>query len=182
MLNIPVTNEEPTSGHNDVCSVDRPKTAFWEKCGQNDSTTTFSSSGRHGLLVSKRTLCSFGGWWSGCIISEGQTPGPVSGSGLNVGGWLTNGDMALDSCAQFLAVAEHRLIPATARSIGRELRKADRQSVRAPAYQDQLSGGRAGVGVISLCGASFNAPSLATLEFGEFFGLCRALSGCASHW
>ena len=30
---------------------------------------------------------------------------------FNVGGWLTSGDLALDSCAQFLAVAEHRLIP-----------------------------------------------------------------------
>ena len=28
-----------------------------------------------------------------------------------MGGWLTHGDLALDSCAQFLAVAEHPLDP-----------------------------------------------------------------------
>ena len=30
----------------------------------------------------------------------------------NVGGWLTHGDLALDAGVDFLAVAEHRLIPA----------------------------------------------------------------------
>ena len=30
----------------------------------------------------------------------------------------------MDSCAQFLAVAEHRLIPAGARSVGHQLREA----------------------------------------------------------
>ena len=39
------------------------------------------------------------------------TPGQLSVELVNVGGWLTYGDLALDSCAQFLAVAEHRLIP-----------------------------------------------------------------------
>ena len=68
--------------------------------------------------------------------------GPVSGKGsqgrlsvefVNVGGWLTHGAMALDSCAQFLAVAEHKLIPGRARSIRHQLRKAGRQAVWAPA-------------------------------------------------
>ena len=36
-------------------------------------------------------------------------PGQLSIEFINVGGWLTFGDLALDSCAQFLAVAEHRL-------------------------------------------------------------------------
>ena len=36
------------------------------------------------------------------------TPGHLSVEFLYVGGWLTHGDMAVDSCAQFLAVAEHR--------------------------------------------------------------------------
>ena len=58
-----------------------------------------------------------------------EVSGRLSIEFVNVGGWLTNGDMALDSCAQFLAVAEHRLIHARARSIGHQLRKADRQSV-----------------------------------------------------
>ena len=49
-------------------------------------------------------------------------PGPRSFTGqlsiefVIVGGWLTCGDLALDSCAQFLAVAEHRLIPSRARA------------------------------------------------------------------
>ena len=44
------------------------------------------------------------------------TPGQLSIEFVNVGGWLTHGDLALDSCAQFLAVAEHKLIPSSARS------------------------------------------------------------------
>ena len=31
---------------------------------------------------------------------------------FNVGGWLTHGDFALEAGADFLAVVEHRLIPA----------------------------------------------------------------------
>ena len=45
-------------------------------------------------------------------------PGQLSIEFINVGGWLTSGDLAMDSCAQFVAVAEHRLIPSWARSIG----------------------------------------------------------------
>ena len=48
---------------------------------------------------------------------------------VNVGGWLTYGNLALDSCAQFLAVAEHGLIPSRARSVGHLLRRAGHQSV-----------------------------------------------------
>ena len=61
------------------------------------------------------------------------TPGQLSVEFVNVGGWLTYGDLALDSCAQFVAVAEHRLIPSRARSIGHSLRRAGHQSVWAPA-------------------------------------------------
>ena len=50
-------------------------------------------------------------------------PGQLSIEFANIGGWLTYGDLAMDSCAQFLAVAEHRLIPARARSVGHQLRK-----------------------------------------------------------
>ena len=35
------------------------------------------------------------------------TPGQLSIEFVNVGGWLTYGDLALDSCALFLSVAEH---------------------------------------------------------------------------
>ena len=77
---------------------------------------------------------------------------------VNVGGWLTNEDKALESGAQCLAVAEHRLIPARAVSIGHQLRKAGLHSVWAPACQNQIPGGHAGVGVISLLGAPLCAP------------------------
>ena len=50
-------------------------------------------------------------------------PGQLSIEFVNVGGWLTNGDPALDSCAHFLAVAEHRLIPSRARSMCHQLRR-----------------------------------------------------------
>ena len=50
--------------------------------------------------------------------------GQLSIKFVYVGGWLTSGDSALDSCAQFLAVAEHTLIPSRARSVCHQLRKA----------------------------------------------------------
>ena len=70
------------------------------------------------------------------MLHNGRTrhPGPVDGKGpldhlsvefVNVGGWLNDGDVALDFGAQFLA--EHRLIRAKARSIGHQLQKAGHQ-------------------------------------------------------
>ena len=89
----------------------------------------------------------------------------------DVGGWLTSGDLALDSCAQFLAVAEHRLIPSRARSICHQLGKAGHHSVWAPACQDRIAGGHAGVGVVSLGGAPLSFPSLLSLlSFRNFSG------------
>ena len=55
--------------------------------------------------------------------------------------------------------------------MGHQLREAGFQSVWAPACQDHISGGHAGVGVVSLCGASLSAPSLVTPEFRKFFRL-----------
>ena len=98
------------------------------------------------------------------------TPGQLSIEFVNVGGWLTSGDLALDSCAQFLAVAEHRFIPSGARSVGHQLRKAGHQSC-----QDQVAGGHAGVGVVSLGGGSLSLPSFVTSQFQEFFRLGRVL-------
>ena len=60
-------------------------------------------------------------------------------------------------------------------SVGHQLRRADRQSVWAPSCQDHFSGGHAGVGVISLCGAPLSAPSLVTPEFKEYFRLGWAM-------
>ena len=40
---------------------------------------------------------------------------------LNVGGWLSDGDLVLRSIASFLAVAEHSLVPARTRVVSNEL-------------------------------------------------------------
>ena len=74
--------------------------------------------------------------------------GRLSVEFVNVGGWLTSGNLALDSCAQFLAIAEHRLIPSRARSVCHQLRGAGHYSIWALACQDQVAGGHAGVGVV----------------------------------
>ena len=103
------------------------------------------------------------------------THGQLSIEIVNVGGWLTHGDLALDSRAQFLAVAEHRLIPSRARSVCHQLRKAGHQSVWSLACQDQLAGAHAGVGVVCLAGAPLALPSFVTPQFQEFFRLGRVL-------
>ena len=97
------------------------------------------------------------------------SPGQLSVEFVNDDGWLTYGDLALDSCAQFLAVAEHRLIPSRVRSIGHQLREAGHYSVWSLARQDQVAGGHAGVGVVSLGGAPLALPSFVTLSFRSFF-------------
>ena len=78
-------------------------------------------------------------------------------------------------CAQFLAVAEHRSTPSRARSVCHQLRKAGQQSVWSPACQDRVAGGHAGVGVVSLAGATLYLPSIVTPQFKEFFRSGRVL-------
>ena len=70
-------------------------------------------------------------------------PGQLPVEFVNIGGWLISADVAMDSCAQFLVVAEHKLIPSRARSTCHQLRSAGYQSV----CQGQVAGGHAGVGV-----------------------------------
>ena len=94
---------------------------------------------------------------------------------LNVGGWLSWGDLALESSGNFLAVAEHRLVPARARTVTTQLRQARRSSVWAPSCQDVTPGGLAGVGVISLHGAPLSLPTLLDPSFKEFFRIGRAM-------
>ena len=110
-----------------------------------------------------------------------STPGQLSIEFVNVGGWLTSGDLALDSCAQFHAVAEHGLIPSKASSVGHQLRKAGHHSVWAPACQDRVAGGHAGVGVVSLGGAPLTLPSFITPQFHEFFRLGRVFENHSSY-
>ena len=57
-------------------------------------------------------------FWAGRARHPGPPSQPhhVSLEFHNVGGWLTHGDLALHAGVDFLAVAEHRLIPARVRS------------------------------------------------------------------
>ena len=115
-------------------------------------------------------------------IGRARHPGPCTSSCLsgfsieflNVGGWLSRGDLALESSAHFLAVAEHRLVPARARTVT-TLRQARRFSVWAPSCQDVTPGGHAAVGVISLHGASLSLPTLLDSSLKEFFRIGRAM-------
>ena len=94
----------------------------------------------------------------------------VLSSSMWVDGFL-RGDLALESSAHFLAIAEHRLVPARARAVTTQLRQARRSSVWAPSCQDVTPGGHAGVGVISLHGAPLSLPTLLDSSFKEFFVL-----------
>ena len=99
------------------------------------------------------------------------TLGQLSVEFVNVGVWLTHGDLALDSCARFLAVAEHRLIPSRARSVCHQLRKAGHQSVWAPACQAQVAGGHAGgLGLLVLLVPPSLSHPLSLLSLWSFSG------------
>ena len=126
-------------------SVGTPKWAFWGKGWQNHCGTTFSLLFGRFFLVSKRTLYFLGVICWMLHIGRARHPGPgprnivpgqLSIEFINIGGWLTSGDLAMDSCAQFLAVAEHRLIPSRVRSEWSRLRSKGLASVWAPASQD----------------------------------------------
>ena len=113
-----------------------------------------------------------GVWYSGILwIGRARHPGPSSTNPrlgievLNVGGWLTHGDLALDTGVDFLAVVEHRLIPARVRSEWSRLRKKDLASIWSPASQVSSHVGNAGVGVISLRVPPFLFPPLLLLSF-----------------
>ena len=176
----------PTPCYDDAYSVGTPRWAFWGEGWQKHYGTTFSTRFGRVLSGKQKGLFIFSGeFYVGCFILGGlgilglalailsQVSYPLNF--INVGGWLTFGDLALDFCAQFLAVAEHRLIPSRARSIGHQLRLAGHHSIWAPACQDQIAGGHAGVGVVSLGGAPLALPSFVTPEFREFFRLGRVL-------
>ena len=94
---------------------------------------------------------------------------------FNVGGWLTHGDFALESSADFLAVVEHRLIPARERGEWSRLRRSGVSSIWAPACQETSHVGNAGVGVVSLKGASLTLPTSAAAQFKGFFDCGRVV-------
>ena len=114
-------------------------------------------------------------------IGWAKNPGPGSSHHLadevfNVGGWLTHGDLALDAGLDFLAVTEHRLIPARVRGEWARLRVKGVASVWAPASQDASHVGNAGVGVVILRGASLDFAYLcSTAQFKGFFDCGRVV-------
>ena len=89
---------------------------------------------------------------------------------FNVGGWLTHGDFALGTGADFLAVVEHRLIPARVRGEWSRLRRGGVSSIWAPACQETSHVGNARV----VC-ALLSLPSFATAQFQRFFDCGRAV-------
>ena len=79
------------------------------------------------------------------------------------------------SRVEFLAVVEHRLIPARVRSEWARLRKRELASLWASAFQGSSHVGNAGVGVISIRGAPVALPAFATAQFKWFFDCGRAV-------
>ena len=102
------------------------------------------------FLANRKSLCWFGGvvcWhlWIGGARYPRQTISGLAVEVFNVGGWLPRGDCALDVDVDFLAVVEHRLIPARVRSEYATLRTKDISSAWAPASQKSSHVGNAGV-------------------------------------
>ena len=112
-------------------------------------------------------------------VGRARHPGPFSGTMsvevFNVGGWLTHGDLALETEVDFLAVVEHRLVPARVRGEWARLRARGASSVWSPASQESSHVGHGGVGVVSLRGAPLSLPASATAQFRRFFDCGRAL-------
>ena len=130
------------------------------------------------FLVSSHSLKNLLGclvWhlWLGRARHPG--PGSVGIEVKNVGGWLTNGDLAVETSADFLCVTEHRLVSARARSEWKRLRDKSISSIWSPPSQGLSVVGNAGVGVVSLKVAPLALPTFATPGFQRFFGLGRAV-------
>ena len=149
--------------------------AYWNQraprrnCRQKQNKTSFSPFVV--FLFSRNPTRRFWGlilwlfWaWRARHPGPPSQPHSVSLEFFNVGGWLTHGDLALDAGVDFLAVAEHRLIPARVRSEWSRLRSEGLSSIWAP-----------GVGVVSLRGALLALPTFVTAQFKSFFDCGRAV-------
>ena len=142
---------QPSLHGYDSCMVYLVNRAFRRTCRQQFRKTSFSPICV--FLFSQNSRVRF---WVLILwylwIGRARHLGPPSHSHhvgvevLNVGGWLTNGDLALEAGVDFLAVVEHRLIPARVRSEWARLRSKKLASVWAPACQDSSHVGNAGVG------------------------------------
>ena len=88
-----------------------------------------------------------------------------------VSGGPTHGDLALEAQVDFLAVVEHRLIPARERS---EWARLNGKGL-ALASQDSSHVGNAGVVVVSTRNAPVALPTFAIAQFRRFFDCGRAI-------
>ena len=111
-------------------------------------------------------FCIFLDWEGSTSWAHIPLPLHSGGEVLNVGGWVTHGDLALAAGIDFLAVVEHRLIPARVRSEWSRLRVKGLSSVWAPASQDSS---------LSLRGAPFALPTFATAQSKRFFDCGRVV-------
>ena len=89
-----------------------------------------------------------------------------------------HGDLVLDTEVDFLAVVEHRLIPAGVRGEWAGLRRKGLATVWALASQDTSHVGNAGVGVVSLRGAPLSLLTFAAAQFKRFFFYCGRAVRC----
>ena len=111
------------------------KGTLWRNCRLKKCKTSFSPSWV--FLYSRYTLKK---WWGKVLwllwIGRARHPGLFSGAMtvevFNVGGWLTHGDMVLEANVDFLAVVEHRLVPARVREEWTRLRAGGASSVWSP--------------------------------------------------
>ena len=164
----------------DACMVYLTEGALRRICRQKYGETSFSPFCV--FLFSRNSRVRFWGlilwllWvWRARHPGPASVPRCVGIEVFNVGGWLTHGNLALEVDVDFLAVAEHRLIPARVRSEWARLRRKGLASVWAPASQDSSRVGNAGVGVISMKGTPLALPSFATAQFKRFFDFGRAV-------
>ena len=164
-------------GHH-ACMVLWAQGARRRNCRQKNSKTSFSPF--FVFLWGQNSRSQFWGtvFWH-LWIGRAKHPVPPSLSTnvgiefLNVGGWLTHGDSALEVGVDFLAVVENRLIPARVRSEWARLKGKGLASIWAPACQDSSHDGNAGVGVISMRGALVALPIFAAAQ--RFFDYGRAV-------
>ena len=152
---------------------------LWEVCRQSLHETSFSSPARNSVF-----LCGTNSreqFW-GLVLCIGRAchPGPtkkpsagrdlarhVGVEVLNVGGWLTHGDSAVETDCDFLVISDTRLIPARSKNEAAKLRRKNVASICSLACQATSHVGAAGVGMGSLKGAPVSMPSIATANLDD---------------
>ena len=147
-----------------ACMVYWTNGAHRRNCGQKQRVTSFSPLWV--FLFSRTSGERFWGlvlWyiWIGRTRHPGPTslPRHVGVEFLNVGGWLTHEDLALEVGVDFLAVVEYRLIPARVASEWSRHKGQGLASFWAPVCQGSSHVGNAGVCVIMRSGGQVHASS-----------------------